>query len=170
MTTIPKVCKLCESPLIQKGGERADKFAKRKFCSRSCAGTYQNDARHGPGRHKKKEEAAERALARKLKHKLVTKGELFATRINWQSARSSIAGWARDSLVEAGRVKHCSVCSYVNHVEVCHIKSVSSFKDSASISEINDLSNLVYLCPNHHWEFDHGLLDNLNGRWYSRHT
>jgi hypothetical protein len=23
---------------------------------------------------------------------------------------------------------------------------------------VNSLDNLVGLCPNHHWEFDHGLL------------
>jgi predicted restriction endonuclease len=23
---------------------------------------------------------------------------------------------------------------------------------------VNELSNLVALCPNHHWELDHGLL------------
>jgi predicted restriction endonuclease len=26
------------------------------------------------------------------------------------------------------------------------------------LSEVNDLSNLVYLCPNHHWELDNGII------------
>lgn len=52
----------------------------------------------------------------------------------------------------------CAVCEYTNHVEVAHIKAVSSFPDTATIREVNDPSNLVGLCPNHHWEFDNGLL------------
>jgi len=35
---------------------------------------------------------------------------------------------------------------------------VSDFPDAALIAEINDIANLVALCPNHHWEFDHGVL------------
>ena len=36
--------------------------------------------------------------------------------------------------------------------------AVSDFDDSALISEINSKDNLIALCPNHHWEYDHGLL------------
>jgi HNH endonuclease len=45
-------------------------------------------------------------------------------------------------------------CGYSKHVEICHIKEVKSFPDDAKIKEINDPSNLLYLCPNCHWEFD----------------
>ena len=34
-------------------------------------------------------------------------------------------------------------------------------KKLLKIKVVNDLSNLVNLCPNHHWELDHGML-NLN--------
>jgi predicted restriction endonuclease len=44
-------------------------------------------------------------------------------------------------------------------VEVAHIKAVSNFSEDSLISEINDISNLIGLCPNHHWEYDNGLLD-----------
>ena len=27
------------------------------------------------------------------------------------------------------------------------------------ISEINNIDNLIALCPNHHWEFDHSQLN-----------
>jgi predicted restriction endonuclease len=53
-------------------------------------------------------------------------------------------------------VSGCEVCGYNTHVEVCHIKSVSSFSDDTLITEINSIDNLVGLCPNHHWEFDNG--------------
>lgn len=52
----------------------------------------------------------------------------------------------------------CSNCGYDKHVEVCHIKSISSFNNESKISEINDISNLILLCPNCHWELDNGIL------------
>ena len=57
-----------------------------------------------------------------------------------------------------GSFKECAVCGYDKHVETCHIKAISAFETSSTIREINDRSNLMGLCPNHHWEFDHGLL------------
>jgi hypothetical protein len=62
------------------------------------------------------------------------------------------------SLVVSSRVKVCVVCPYKIHVELCHIKSISDFPLTAKLSEVNSNDNLVYLCPNHHWELDHGLL------------
>lgn len=32
------------------------------------------------------------------------------------------------------------------------------FDDEALVKEINDIENLVPLCPNHHWEFDNKIL------------
>lgn len=53
----------------------------------------------------------------------------------------------------------CQKCSYSIHVELCHIKSISSFTDdSVKLIEINGEDNLLVLCKNHHWEFDNGIL------------
>jgi len=55
---------------------------------------------------------------------------------------------------------------YAELSPVAHRKDVSAFPDTATISEINDLANLVGLCPTHHWEFDHqktGLPTPLSG-------
>jgi hypothetical protein len=52
----------------------------------------------------------------------------------------------------------CQVCDYKNHIELCHIKSVKSFNDNALLGEINSEENNLVLCPNHHWEFDNGIL------------
>jgi len=60
------------------------------------------------------------------------------------------------------RPKECQVCGYTKHIERCHIKPISSFHPTATLSEINDPSNIYILCPNHHWELDHGIL-NVNG-------
>ena len=88
----------------------------------------------------------------------MTKGELFSDRKNWQSARSAIQKIARTNFKEANPNPKCSICGYSNHVEVAHIKPVNEFDDSATVREINSLSNLIGLCPNHHWEFDNGIL------------
>jgi len=53
----------------------------------------------------------------------------------------------------------CAICGYTNHYEICHIKSVSSFPpDALIVKEINNINNLIALCPNHHWEFDNDIL------------
>jgi hypothetical protein len=46
-------------------------------------------------------------------------------------------------------------CGYSKHVEVSHVKAISSFDLNTPLSVVNDPSNLKLLCPNHHWEFDH---------------
>lgn len=88
-----------------------------------------------------------------------TKGELFKNRKNWQSARSTIQRLAREIYFENTDSPKCEVCGYSHHVEVAHIRPVSDFSDTASIREINSIDNLIGLCPNHHWEFDNGILD-----------
>jgi hypothetical protein len=52
----------------------------------------------------------------------------------------------------------CEICSYSLHVEIAHIKPVSDFPHEATLAEMNDIENLVALCPTHHWEFDNGYL------------
>jgi predicted restriction endonuclease len=54
--------------------------------------------------------------------------------------------------------KACVVCGYNTHHEVCHIKPINGFLPSEFVADVNMLSNLVALCPNHHWKFDHGIL------------
>lgn len=52
----------------------------------------------------------------------------------------------------------CANCGYSKHVELCHIKALSSFDDSTLLSEVNSKNNVVQLCRNCHWEFDNNLL------------
>jgi hypothetical protein len=87
-----------------------------------------------------------------------------ATRDGKKASRyCTIREKARKSLINSGIEKCCKNCGYDKHVEACHIKSISSFDLDITIKEINDISNLVFLCPNCHWEFDKGIL-NLNGQ------
>jgi predicted restriction endonuclease len=54
--------------------------------------------------------------------------------------------------------KKCKVCGYTKHVHLCHLKAIHTFSDTALLAEINHHENIVYLCPTHHWEQEHGLL------------
>jgi hypothetical protein len=54
--------------------------------------------------------------------------------------------------------RSCAVCGYELHTELCHIKDISKFPKTAKLCEVNDRSNLVFLCCNHHWELDNGFL------------
>lgn len=87
-----------------------------------------------------------------------TKGELFKLRKNWQSASSSIRKDARSRYWSLQPDRCCAICGYTHHTEVAHIIPVSDFNDDTLISEINSISNLIGLCPNHHWELDNGIL------------
>lgn len=89
----------------------------------------------------------------------LTKGEIFGRRGNWQSARSSIQKLARETYFACNQHPKCEVCGYDKHVEVAHRKAVSDFDDDTTIREINSIGNLIGLCPNHHWEYDHGILE-----------
>lgn len=49
----------------------------------------------------------------------------------------------------------CAHCGYDKHIQICHIKAISSFDEDTLISVVNSKDNLIALCPNCHWEFDH---------------
>ena len=40
------------------------------------------------------------------------------------------------------KAKPCAKCGYDKHVELCHIKSMSSFPDSALVKEVNNRKNI----------------------------
>lgn len=69
------------------------------------------------------------------------------------------SAWALVRTRARAATKHldrsCMFCGYSKHVEVCHIKPIKDFPMTALISEVNSLDNLLLLCPNCHWEFDH---------------
>lgn len=125
-----KSCKNCDEEFIVKK-RTIDRFEQKIFC---------DNCRH---------------ISKSTLHKLKKK-DLFAKNKNWQSARSSLQKHARSVFRKLNNHLVCFICGYDKHVEIAHIKSVSQFDDEALISEINHVSNLVLLCPNHHWEFDNG--------------
>ena len=58
----------------------------------------------------------------------------------------------------SGVAKECKFCGYDTHVELCHIKSISSFGLDSLVRDVNAVDNLCWLCRNHHWELENGVL------------
>ena len=73
-------------------------------------------------------------------------------------AHAKVRDIARYNYEKADLPRVCANCGYSKHVEICHIQPINSFPDETPVAVINALSNLVALCPNCHWELDHGLL------------
>ena len=137
------------------------KRSPRHFCSRSCAASTNN---LGVQRNKPKINKPRR-LSRATKSEELKK----KTIADYQS-RLSVAGkhcsWANSHIRDFNRSWNrklrligCQVCGYAKHVELAHIKAVTSFDKDTPLGVVNHPTNILVLCPNHHWEYDSGLLN-----------
>lgn len=150
-------CNRCGEEVFLKFNQASRSYCKRLYCD-TCLSTVRSE--------KGKQNIANLqriSSSRTSGIENKTKGEMFARRKNWQSARSSICRHATQLYLRSDRPNVCAVCGYAKHVEVCHLIPVSKFDNDTLVSTINDLSNLVALCPNHHWELDKGLLKLVAG-------
>ncbi len=182
----PNKCLHCDSVIHPEPGRKIQMARRKKFCNSSCSATYHNKKRW-PQKDAKKQESITcsmcksefvymrgrntRGYTRKFCDGCLpiticgplrgqqTKGQIFANAKNWQSARSGIRAHAKAAYDCSGRENKCAICGYSVHVQIAHIKAVSAFPDEAMLTEINHPDNLIGLCPNHHWEFDHGYLN-----------
>lgn len=84
--------------------------------------------------------------------------EEYLKNYNRTTQYTAIRRLARVFIAETNLKKCCSICGFNDYVEVCHIKPVKDFKKTDKIKDVNNLSNLVYLCPNHHKLLDLGKL------------
>jgi len=140
-----------------------------KFCSRACSATYNN--RRSPKRKLQKLcKVCGKAINAKVtycsacfrqKCQRIDNLRLQDVQAHYGSRNSyttMVRQRARHAAEALGILSYCSVCGYSAHVHCCHIKPVSAFPLTTKLKVVNRASNLVGLCPNHHWEFDHGLL------------
>jgi hypothetical protein len=81
-----------------------------------------------------------------------TKGELLNLK-GYSRYKALLVKHANKVFDESGQERKCRICGY-SLVDICHIVDVSYFTEDTLISEINNLRNLVTLCPTHHREFD----------------
>lgn len=80
----------------------------------------------------------------------------------WANGKDRHPSWRHSQVREAARRQHkelltrpCPSCGYDRHVELCHLKAITSFSKETLMSEVNDISNVLPLCRNCHWELDH---------------
>lgn len=88
----------------------------------------------------------------------MTKGELRQHQPTYHAFKVKLDQDSRKVYKRSGQPCICKVCGYSHHVQICHIREIKDFPDTSLISEINSILNLIALCPNHHWELDHGIL------------
>ena len=158
---------LCQNPLCGKviqipEGSPIGWIRQRQFCGHSCSATVTNAQRVKKVRVKAPKKQREDLMGCR------TKGELFQSRTNWQSARSAIQKDARKRYRQQGGKFICVLCGYPKHADVAHRTGVMDFPDSSTIDEINAFANLAALCKNHHWEYDHDQLSPEDQEQFSR--
>ena len=153
-----------------------------KFCSRSCAATFTNSltpkrkttriCRHEGCQEKiaywqttfcKYHKSIQpKALKDRTIGELRSKNSLKAMHRSSANAHIGLHARYHHKKLKSGC---CFNCGYNKHVELCHIKAKADFLDAALLSEVNDISNVMPLCPNCHWEFDNELLPLIADQW-----
>ena len=164
----PNLCgySACSGVIYPKPGRRLSETKILKFCSQSCAAKHNNNIRKVTRkgyRHKEERTCSECGevhigdrtdkcwpcvLAYRLKLAMRTKGN---------SLKRNIRGNAKQYVKD--RPQECVNCKFDLFVEICHIRPIADFPDSAFLTEINHPDNLILLCPNCHWMLDHNMLD-----------
>lgn len=184
----PTLCLSCNKPLS------FEQRTRQKFCSLKCSAKYNKDSRSenreflckycgNTFEDKRKTISGKKAFrdvctACKYKYhneKIIpildqSLNDLYSKAKNWQAARASISYTARMVYMRSSKPRICFVCKYDKHVQISHIKPVSEFDKSTLVKDVNHINNLVALCPNHHWEFDHGKLNIFNDPNYNADT
>lgn len=150
----------------------------KKFCSRDCASIYNAKAQPSRKRiyycfycgekasHERKIDGVHRKICSEcFTPKLMgekEQGDLTLNKLKHLSIHqrhAKIRGYSRGIYYRSNKPKCCYNCGYNKHVEICHIKPISEFNGDIPFRIINSIDNLVALCRNCHWEFDHQLLE-----------
>jgi len=146
----------------------------QKFCSRSCASSFNNASKPKRsytlincklcGEPKRRTMSCDTCKSIR-EHAKIERSNMSLDDVASLYKQKGIApsyrhGYVRNHchVMNHDREKKCQKCGYSIHVELCHVKAISSWPMTATLREINDPSNIVVLCPNHHWELDNGVL------------
>ena len=90
-------------------------------------------------------------------HKYSTLADIDYVHLHRASAWAVVRGRVKRRVLQWGWEKICQNCGYSKHIDICHKKSISSFPSNTLIEIVNSKDNLILLCPNCHWELDHGI-------------
>lgn len=161
------LCTECESPVKRTASQL--RKTKNSFCDHTCSAKYNNRNRvrgkeTSPDRYCacsiKKASVKHSCCPGCFKKKKLRELQLpISHYIKTSDANkySSIRGRAR-SIVKAAGMTCCEQCGYDLILDTCHIKPISEFPLDTPLGVVNDLSNLIVLCKNHHAELDRGHL------------
>lgn len=148
-----------------------------KFCCKSCAISYINKTTPPKRKRTKKCSKCDNLIKRWdytlceehwLEHlsnkkeaiRELTLADYWAKNslknLHVSSKNAHIRGLARSWFKELVNLP-CFKCGYNKHVELCHIKAIKDFDETAKLKEVNGENNIIQLCPNCHWEFDKSL-------------
>jgi len=141
-------CVKCGETIYYKKSEKTGEFCKRKLCDKCCVLNCQENGQKFKDRIREEKGFISYE---------VTKGFLYKQHGS-EMARKYINRHSRQVYTNSGLPYKCAVCGYDIHIQICHIKGISSFDDDVLVSDINNINNLISFCSNHHWEFDHGLI------------
>lgn len=162
----PRPCLRCDKPILPHQGEKIHETMRRRFCSRSCAASYNNGSAVAPKKKAKPRFCTECSApiegnapegARLL---CASCHDIFLHRLPYLTRDEASSAEIRQHTCHAlsDRPRLCAHCGYSRHVETVHLRPVDDFPSDAPLSAINDPVNLAYLCPNHRWEYEHGLI------------
>lgn len=168
----PNKCKECQK-VLELGNLKLSDIKRRKFCSHSCAASFNN---RGICRNEKKIKLCEcgnvkTGKAKKciecIKNNLGNKTlqEIIGGRKYTVTLLHQIRSMAR-KILNQEKVKQCNLCNhneFKDVLEVCHIKGIMKFSLDTKIKEINHIDNLIWLCPSHHRLFDKDLIKMVVG-------
>jgi len=148
-----------------------------KFCSKSCSAIYTNKL--FPKRKTKRKciVCGENVISYKHSRCKIHQKEYLETKYDFIEDLTLEHYWNKKSLLllpKSSKNSHirllarshfkqltdlpCHNCGYDKHVEICHIKPIRDFLPTDKVGDVNNLNNLIQLCPNCHWEFDNNLL------------
>lgn len=185
----PNYCLNCGELIKIKKGHKAYQTKVKKYCTRSCAISSNNIGirRHGDGSRECSN--CTNIVSRGCKTGLCRTcldeqkwgkplSELTLKDVSYKNHhRAAIFAYVRyraRSWMIKNRPIYCEYCGYDHHVECSHVKAINTFSEDTLINDINHPDNLLWLCPNHHWELEFGkiitLEDICKSEYYHRNT
>lgn len=156
-------CATCNTPVS----------AIRKYCSEQCLtiARIERVSKDGHTTNSKKKYYPKCECGNTMSHRSVkcrdcvyndylnmTIGQLRAKSVRDAQVYNGIRQKSR-SLAVKHYVMECALCGYDYHVDVCHVRALSSLPDETTVISASGVDNFVLLCRNHHWELDHGNID-----------
>lgn len=159
----PKLCVSCKKSIS---------YEKRRndFCSQSCSASYNNLGKRkivkkeyicacGNKKYQKAISCHKCKVNRTMENALSKTLGACLIEGNARVKYSYVRELARKLVFKIHKYeKKCKICNFDLFVDVCHIKPLCEFEESVLVREVNALSNLAVLCPNHHKMLDRKLL------------